>query len=69
MVLEAVAAAEAMQASDEEVNTKIEEIAKNYGMEVDQVKETFGEDEMNQMKEDIKVEKAVNFVTEKAVEK
>ena len=69
LVLEAVAAAEAMQASDEEVNTKIEEIAKNYGMEVDQVKETFGEDEMNQMKEDIKVEKAVNFVTEKAVEK
>ncbi len=69
LVLEAVAAAEKLEASDGEVDEKIEQIAKAYGMEADKLKETIGEKEMEQIKEDIKVEKAVEFVTDSAVEK
>ena len=69
LVLEAVAAAEKLEASDGEVDEKIEQIAKAYGMEADKLKKTIGEKEMEQIKEDIKVEKAVEFVTDSAVEK
>lgn len=69
LVLEAVVAAEKLEASDGEVDEKIEQIAKAYGMEADKLKETIGEKEMEQIKEDIKVEKAVEFVTDSAVEK
>lgn len=68
LVLEAVAAAEGIEVSDEEVDEKIEEMAKMYGMEASQIKETIREEDTAQIKEDIKVEKAVDFVTEAAVE-
>ena len=68
LVLEAVAAAENMEATDEEVENKFSEIADMYGMETEDIKKTAGPAELNQIKEDIKVEKAVNFVTEAAVE-
>ena len=69
LVLEAVAAAENIEVSDEEVDEKIEEMAKMYGMDAATIKESVGEAEINQMKEDIKVEKAVELVTDAAVEK
>lgn len=69
LVLEAVAEAENIDVSDEETTEKIEQIAKSYGMEADKLKDTIGEKEMEQIKADIKVEKAVEFVTDSAVEK
>ena len=69
LVLEAVAAAENIEVSDDEVNEKIDEMAKMYGMDAATIKESIGEAEINQMKEDIKVEKAVELVTDAAVEK
>ena len=58
-----------LDVTDEELDAKCEEIGKMYGMELDKVKETFGEEGLNQIKEDIKVEKAADFVRVNAVEK
>lgn len=69
LVLEAVAAAEKIEVSDEEVEEKLTEMAKMYNMEIDKLKEQVGDAELKQIKEDIQVEKAVNFVTDSAVEK
>ncbi len=69
LVLEAVAKAENLEASDEDVDAKFEEIAKMYNIEPEKIKENAGDDGIKQMKEDIKVEKAADFVTSNAVEK
>ncbi len=69
LVLEAVAASENIEVSDDEVNDKIEEMAKLYGIDAEQIKSTAGENELLQIKEDIKVEKAVKVITDAAVEK
>ncbi|MCI8306493.1 MAG: trigger factor [Lachnospiraceae bacterium] len=69
LVLEAVAKAENLEASDEDADAKFEEIAKMYNVEAEKIKENAGEDGIRQMKEDIKVEKAADFVTSNAVEK
>jgi len=69
LVLEAVAAAEKFEVTDEEVDAKFEDIAKMYGVEAAKIKENAGEDGIKQMKEDIKVEKAADFVRDNAVEK
>lgn len=69
LVLEAVAAAENIEASDEEVDAKFAEIAKMYNMDVEEIKKNADEEAISQMKEDIKVEKAADFVTDNAVEK
>lgn len=69
LVLEAVAKAEDIQVSEEEVDQEIEKMAAQYQMEVEKVKEMIGEEQRKSMKEDIAVQKAVDFVTEAAVEK
>ena len=69
LVLEAVAKAENMTASDEDLDKEIENMASMYQMEVDKLKELISEEEKGQMKQDICVQKAVEFVVEKAVEK
>ncbi len=69
LVLEAVAKAENMTASDEDVDKEIENMASMYQMEVDKLKELVSDEEKEQMKQDICVQKAVEFVVDKAVEK
>lgn len=68
LVLEAVAAAEKLDASDEELEKELEKMAESYKMELDKVKNLLGESEMKQIKEDIAVQKAVTFVVEAAKE-
>lgn len=68
LVLEAVAAAESFEVTDEDLDNKIKELADMYGMESEKIKETAGEEEMKQIREDIKVERAIDFVTESAKE-
>ena len=41
-------------------------MAEMYGMELDKVKTLIGENEQETMKEDLKIRKAVDFVTENA---
>lgn len=69
LVLEAVVAAENIQASDEDVDKEMENMASMYQMEVDKLKELIGDDEKKQIAMDLAVQKAVEFVVDSAVEK
>ena len=68
LVLEAVAKAENIEATDEDFENEITKMAGMYGMEVDKIKEMIGDEEKKAICEDIAIEKAVNFVTDAAVE-
>ena len=69
LVLEAVVAAENIEASDEEINKELENMASMYQMEIDKLKELIGDDEKKQIGMDLAVQKAVEFVVKEAVEK
>ncbi len=66
LVLEAVAKAEQLTASDEAVEKEIANMAESYRMEVSQVKEFMGEAGLEQMKEDLAVQEAVDFLVAEA---
>ena len=68
LVLEAVAAAEGIEATEEEIEKEIKSMGDVYQMEADKVKELLGENGMTQVVEDIRVKKAVDFVVENAEE-
>lgn len=69
LVLEAVVAAENIEITEEELDKEIENMASMYQMEVDKLKEVIGEEEKKQIGLDLAVQKAVEIVTEAAVEK
>ena len=69
LVLEAVVAAENIETTEEELDKEIENMASMYQMEVDKLKEVIGEEEKKQLGLDLAVQKAVEMVTEAAVEK
>ena len=69
LVLEAVAAAENIAASEEEYDAEIERMAKMYQLEADKVKEMMGEQGRKQIMEDLAVRKAVEFVVGESKEK
>ncbi len=68
LVLEAVAAAEKMEATEEEFEAEVAKMAEGYKMEADKVKEILGEGGRKQVMEDICVNKAAEFVVENAKE-
>ena len=68
LVLEAVVKAENIEVSDEEVEAELTKMAEAYKMEMDKVKELMGDREMEAIKMDLAVQKAVDFVTEQAKE-
>ena len=69
LVLEAVVAAENIEASDEEIDKELENMASMYQMAIDKLKELIGDDEKKQIGMDLAVQKAVEFVVKEAVEK
>ena len=69
LVLEAVAAAENLTASDEELDAELGRMAEQYKMEVEKLKEMFAEEELKSVREDLAIQKAVELVTDAAVEK
>ncbi|MCM1174175.1 MAG: trigger factor [Blautia sp.] len=69
LVLEAVAAAENMEASDEEFDKEIEAMAEVYQMDAAKVKEMLSEKETKNIRLDLAVRKAAEFVAENAKEK
>lgn len=69
LVLEAVVKAENIAASDEDYEEELKTMAKAYQMEVEKVKELLPEKSVAQIKEDIAVRKAAEFVVENAKEK
>lgn len=68
LVLEAIAAEEKLEVSDERMDEEIENMAKMYQMEADKLKELLGDAEKEQMKKDIVVQDAVTLVRDAAVE-
>lgn len=66
LVLEAVAAAEGIEATEEDFENEIKAMAEAYQMEADKVKEILPEKSVKGIKEDIAVKKAVEFVVENA---
>lgn len=66
LVLEAVVAAENIQVSDEAVDAEIAKMAETYKMEADKVRSIMGEAGIAQMKEDMAVQEAVDFLVAEA---
>ncbi len=66
LVLEAVAKAENIQADEEAVERELKSMADAYKMDVDQVKSQLGEEGLAQVKEDLAVQEAVDFLVAEA---
>lgn len=66
LVLEAVAAAENIQVSDERIDEELQKMADSYKMEVEKLREYMGEFEKEQMKKDLAVQEAVDFLVAEA---
>ena len=67
-ILEKVAELEKLEATDEQVDAKLDEMANSYGMELEKLKEIFSEEYLEQFKNDMKTELAGKFIGENAVE-
>ncbi len=67
LLAKAVAKAEGLTATDEDIDKEIEDMAKQYGMTVDQIKPIFSGDNARAMKEDIVMRKAIDFMYANAV--
>ncbi len=68
LTLEKIAEVEGFEVTEEEIEAQMEEMAAAYGLEVDKVKELMGDAERDNIRDDLKVRKAVEFIAEKAVE-
>ena len=66
LTLEAVVKAENIQVSDERLDEEIKKLADNYKMEADKLKEYMTDRDKDQMKEDIAVQEAVDFLVAEA---
>lgn len=69
LILEAVVKAENIEASEEDFDKEIERMAAMYQMEADKLKDLIGAYEQKQIKLDIAIQKAVDFVVSEAKEK
>ena len=68
LVLEEVVKAENIEASDEDIEKEIADMATQYSMEADKIRELVGETGLEQMKKDIAVQNALTFLVENAIE-
>ena len=68
LVLEAIADAENFEVTEEEVEAELKKMADSYQMELDKIKEMMGDSEKKQIKKDLAVQKAVDYVVENAKE-
>jgi trigger factor len=68
LALEAVAAQENFEVTDEDINEELERIAKAYGMEAEQLKSTLRDEDKENLSKDIRVQKAVKLIVDTAVE-
>ena len=66
LVLEAVVKAENIQADDAAVEEQFDKMAEDFKMDKDQIKGMFGEEQMAQLKEDLAVQKAIDFLVAEA---
>lgn len=64
LVLEAIAEKEKIEVSDEEVDQEIEKMAKNYGMDVEEIKKNITDEEKSGIRKDLSVQKAMDKLSE-----
>lgn len=67
-VLEAVVKAESIEATDEEVDEELSKMAAQYQMKVEDIKNFMGDAELESIRRDVAVQKAVTFVVDASVE-
>ena len=67
LVLEAVAKAENLEATEEETTAEIQKMADQYNMELEKVRDMLTETEIDMINSDISSNKALDFVTNRAV--
>lgn len=68
LVLEAIADAENFEVTEEEFEAELKKMADSYQMELDKMKEMMDDNEKKQIKKDLVVQKAVDYVVEHAKE-
>ncbi|MBO4864080.1 MAG: trigger factor [Eubacterium sp.] len=68
LVVEAVADAQNFEITEEDKAAEIEKMAKQYQMEVDKIKEIMGEEQMEALAIDLKMQKAVEYIASKVKE-
>ena len=69
MLVVAVVEKEKIKASDEDLEKQIKDMADQYGVEPDKIREMIGEENMHYIMKDIEMQKAVQFVYDNAVVK
>ena len=67
LVLEAIAAAEGIEVTDEDLEKEIHKMAESYQMEYEQINNVIGEEERKNMKKDVLLSKAADFLYENGV--
>ncbi len=67
LVLEAVVAAEKIEATEEDFTAELQKMAENYKMEADKLKELIGENEKKAMMLDLACQKAIDMLVSEAV--
>ena len=68
LVLEAVAKAENITATEEDIDEQLKKMAEMYHMDVEKLKESMGEEDKKQVAEDVMVEKEAEFLVKESVE-
>ncbi|HIU25027.1 MAG TPA: trigger factor [Candidatus Copromorpha excrementigallinarum] len=69
MIVNGVAKQENFEVTDEEVSKEIEEMAKQYSLEADKIREMLGTQNLEMIASDIKMKKAIDFMYDNAVKK
>ena len=68
LVLEAVAQEEKVEVTEEDLEAEMAKMAEMYGMELEKIKELMNDERKDEMRKDIAIQKAIDLVTEAAVE-
>lgn len=69
LVLEQIAKDENIEVTDADIDAELEKMAAMYGMEADKIKEYMGDAEMESIKRDIAVQKAVELIMDNVKER
>ena len=67
LIIEAVADAEDIQATPEDIDNEMEAMAKQYNMEVEKLKGLFDAENSRYLVQDIRMRKAIDFIYSQAV--
>ena len=66
LVIEAIAKAEGVEVSEEEVNAEVEKMATAYNMTVEQVKEALRPNDLKDMEGQLKIRKTIDLLVDSA---